>query len=55
MMSYAILPTFMQKLDNTTAHSMLLTKICKLRMHTQQQKFLVETDFSDSTHKFKGL
>ena len=30
-------------------------KFVKLRMHTQQQKFLVEIDFADSTLKFKGL
>ena len=45
----------MQELDNTTAHSIFLTKLVKLRMHTQQQKFLVEADFTDSTDSILSL
>ena len=43
----------MQELDNTTAHSKFLKKICKTSVRCQ--KFLLEAGFTDSTLKFKDL
>ena len=45
----------MQELDNTTAHSYFWQNFVNLRMHSQQQEFLLEVDFADITLKFNGF
>ena len=45
----------MRELDKTTAHSIILTNFVNLRMHSQQQEFLLEADFPYSTLKFNGF
>ena len=45
----------MQELDNTTAHSIFLTKIGKASHAHTTTKILVEADFTDSTDSILSL
>ena len=55
--SEAILPIFMQELDNTRTHSIFLTKFCKTlhALTTTRDWFLSGADFAYFTLTFKGI